>query len=306
MSFIAVLLALILEQVRPLAQVNAVHSANRGWVHWIVLHLDAGKVHHGRLVWSIAVLAPASLAFLVHWALTTSLGWLAAMVWNVAVLYVTLGFRQFSHHFTHIRDALYAGDEDAARGHLTQWMRNGANEPVRAQIVRQLIEYSIVSAHRHVFGVLAWYTVFTVLGLGPAGAVLYRTAEYLFRWTQRSLDPDSVPISDSLKRLSTHAWFLLDWVPVRITALAFAFVGSFEDAIESWRRHDARAPHDNDGVLLAAAAGAMNLQLGLGIDHTNGESPQVSHLRLVVGLVWRTVVMWMVALLLFTLARFIG
>jgi len=32
--------------------------------------------------------------------------WRPALVWNVAVLYVTLGFRQFSHYFTDIRAAL--------------------------------------------------------------------------------------------------------------------------------------------------------------------------------------------------------
>jgi adenosylcobinamide-phosphate synthase len=45
------------------------------------------------------------------------------MLWSVAVLYATLGFRQFSHHFTEIRDALEAGDETLARQLLAQWQR---------------------------------------------------------------------------------------------------------------------------------------------------------------------------------------
>jgi adenosylcobinamide-phosphate synthase len=54
----------------------------------------------------------------VHWLLVWSLGWIAAVVWSVVILYATLGFRQFSHHFTGIRDALHAGDEDLARQRL--------------------------------------------------------------------------------------------------------------------------------------------------------------------------------------------
>ena len=59
----------------------------------------------------------------VHEALFWFVGWPVAVLWNVAVLYVTLGFRQFSHHFTGIRDALEVGDEDAARERLAHWQQ---------------------------------------------------------------------------------------------------------------------------------------------------------------------------------------
>ena len=36
--------------------------------------------------------------------------------------------------------------------------------------LRHVIEHSVLSAHRHVFGVFAWYSLLTALGLGPAGA----------------------------------------------------------------------------------------------------------------------------------------
>jgi adenosylcobinamide-phosphate synthase len=39
-------------------------------------------------------------------------------------------------------------------------------------------------------------------------------------------------------------------------------VGSFEEAIEGWRFHAQRFPNDNDGVVLAATAGAINVRLG--------------------------------------------
>ena len=47
-----------------------------------------------------------------------------------------------------------------------------------------------------------------------------------------------------------------------MTALSFAVVGSFEEAIEGWRFHAQRFPNDNDGVVLAATAGAINVRLG--------------------------------------------
>ena len=306
MSFISILIALLLEQARPLAQVNPVHNTNRGWVRWVVRSFDAGKPQHGWLAWSIAVLVPALVACLVHWALVETLGWIAAVLWNIAILYVTLGFRQFSHHFTQIRDALYAGDEALARTLLAQWMRIDASELPRSEIVRHVIEYSVLSAHRHVFGVLAWYSLLAALGLGPAGAVVYRVGEYVVRYANRPLRATSVPISGPLQACANRAWYLIDWFPARMTALGFAFVGSFEEAVDSWRRHEARFPADNDGVVIAATAGAVNVKLGAQQPGSEGQIPQSVHLRAVVGLVWRTVVVWMIFLALLSLARLLG
>lgn len=328
MSFFSLLLALLIEQVRPLARGNAVHAGMRSWMRWVVRKLDAGERSHGWLAWGFAVLLPSGIALLIYWLLCQFVGWPLAMLWNVAVLYVTLGFRQFSHHFTGIRDALEEGDEDRARERLADWQQVDVGALPRSEIVRHVIEYSVLSAHRHVFGVLAWFSVLAALGLGPTGAVLYRLAEFVSRYWQYKERTGVQPASAALQQASAQAWTLVDWLPVRMTALSFAVVGSFEEAIEGWRFHAQRFPSDNDGVVLAATAGAINVQLGgealparadpktpqgLEIeadmgdsDSTPGREPEVVHLRSVVGLVWRSVVVWMLLLALLTLARLLG
>ena len=305
MSFISILLALLLEQAKPLPQVNPVHNAVRNWVRWVIKNFDAGASKHAWLAWILAAAGPTLIVLAVHWALVWQWGWAAAAVWNVLVLYATLGFRQFSHHFTQIRDALLAGDEEAARAALAQWKRIDASELPRSEIVRHVIEHSVLSAHRHVFGVFVWYSILAALGLGPAGAVFYRVSEYLALFAKRAPRPELPPVSDAVRAQALRCWELVDWLPARVTALSFAFVGSFEDEVDSWRRHAAAHPLDNDGVVLAATAGAVNVRLGEeGI--TEGLTPEPAHLRAVVGLVWRTVVMWMVFLALLSLARLIG
>jgi len=57
MSVIAILVALLLEQVRPLARANPIHSILRSWVRWTGHNFDAGRTQHGWLTWGIAVLA---------------------------------------------------------------------------------------------------------------------------------------------------------------------------------------------------------------------------------------------------------
>ena len=55
-----------------------------------------------------------------------------------------------------------------------------------------MIEHSLLAAHRHVFGVFFWFVLLSTLGLGPAGAVLYRLAEFVSRyWAYRSGSADA-------------------------------------------------------------------------------------------------------------------
>ena len=339
MSFFAVLFALILEQVRPLARGNWVHAGFRGLARWASRSLDTGKSHHGWMAWTAAVLVPALVTLLVHWLLFR-VSVLLAFAWSVVILYVTLGFRQFSHYFTDIRDALDDGDEGKARQLLAEWRNVDASELPRSEIVRHVIEYSVLAAHRHVFGVLGWFSVLAALGLGPAGAVFYRMSEVVTRyWIHKSQFPGE-GASPALQRVAAHAWGVIDFVPARVTALGFAVVGSFEDAIDSWRHYtqhfSANAPaaseDRNDGVILAATSGAVNVRLGgealkpaspleaalqgfpaadevderASTESTPGRMPEVAHLRSVVGLVWRSVVLWMALLALLTLARLLG
>ena len=307
MSFISILLALLIEQARPLAQVNPVHNAVRSWVRWVMRNFDAGKQHHAWLTWGLAVMLPTLLVLLVYWLLVWTLGWAAAVVWNVAILYATLGFRQFSHYFTAVRDALHAGDEAQARSLLAQWMRVAPATLPHNETVRHVIEYSVLCAHRHVFGVFAWYSLLAVLGCGPAGAVFYRVSEFFSSYSNRDVPPTSLPVSPAVQANALWAWGVIDWVPARITALSFAFVGSFEDAIDSWRLYEANVvPIDNNGIIIAATARAVKLKLGNFAYELAGYVPQAEHLRSVVGLVWRTVVMWMVFLALLSLARLLG
>ena len=321
----ALLFALMLEQVRPLSERNWVHEILHRWGKWVRQAFDSGQVHQSALIWIFAVGLPSVLAVLVHWVLMAWIGWPVAMLWSIAVLYITLGFRQFSHHFTEIRDALDAGEEGLARDALARWLHVDASSLPRHELVRHVIECSAISAHRHVFGVMTWFSVLAVFGLGPAGAIIYRLSSDLQRWWagEQIAVVSSHPESDlALSEFAERAWKWVDWLPARCTAITFAIVGNFEEAIDCWRNHAQSFPDDNDGVVLAATSGALNVRLGGELlrpldegaegepaqaqPSTPGQEPHQSHLRSMVGLVWRSVVMWMVLLFLLTLARLIG
>lgn len=332
MSFFAVLFALLAEQLKPLSNLNPIHHALAAWVRWAGRNFDAGDASHARVVWAITVLAPAAVIaggyyFINRYSTVLALGF------DVAVLYFTLGFRQFSHHFTAIRDALEQGREDRARELLAHWQNLDASELPRTEILRHVLEYSLLAAHRHVFGVFFWFVAMSTLGLGPAGAVLYRLAEFAGRyWAYRSRITGT-PTHDRLMDLSQNLFSLLDHVPARMTAFGFAVVGNFEDAVDAWRRHAVLWVRPNEGTILSAASGALGVRLGGQVapaatdsvpdvsrtmnqgdspdvisaqGSTQGTPPILAHLRSVVGLIWRSVVLWMLLLALLSLANLIG
>lgn len=310
MGFFAILIALLLEQARPLAYNNVAHSALRSWTRAVRRNIDAGHAAQGWIAWALAVGIPTLLAALVYWALW----WFSSVlgfVWLTGVLYVTLGFRQFSHHFSGIRRALEEGDETLARDKLAAWLGVDVSSLPRAELLRQVIQHSVLSAHRHVFGVLVAFVVCWMLGFGPAGAILYRMAEYLSRnWQAR---PDN-PRSPAMQAAAAKAWVWIDHLPARATALGFAVVGNFEEAVASWRSEASAYAPGSDGVVLAATSGALNVRLAPRTEKTQPTElqddtqtarpdPQLAHLGGVVGLVWRAVVLWMLVLALLSLAR---
>lgn len=329
MNFFAVLLALLCEQLKPLRHGNGVHLGVISWVRWTGKNFDAGREHHVSVVWAITVIGPALLTAAVYLT-ARHFSLLLALALDVAVLYLTLGFRQFSHYFTDIRDALERGDDLEARRLLSEWRHLDASELPRTELVRHAIEHSLLAAHRHVFGVFFWFVVLSTLGLGPAGAVLYRMAEFAGRYWAFKSRTLGAPTNERLMQLSRRLFGWIDYLPARLTAAGFAVVGNFEEAVNGWRRDASLWLHPNEGIILASAAGALGLQLGgvaapgvtpdrsktfdAGVDSeatvaegsTPGQLPQLGHLQSVVALIWRSVVLWMLLLALLSLANLVG
>jgi adenosylcobinamide-phosphate synthase len=329
MSLFSVFLALLLEQLKPLHRGVAVYRAMTTWSRWVGRNFDAGQARHAWVVWTVTAVLPAVVAWVVF-AFVTRYSVLFGLAWNVAVLYLTLGFRQFSHFFSGIRDALERDDELEARRLLSEWRHLDASELPRTELLRHVIEHSLLAAHRNVFGVFFWFVVLSAIGLGPAGAVIYRTAEFASRYRADRSSGFDESSSGGLADMSAQIFQAMDHLPARLTAFGFAVVGNFEESVNCWRRDAKLWAHLNEGVVLASAAGAVGVRLGgdsaplmatdyaasaaqvSGADNlgaqgsTTGMAPVLGHLRSVVGLVWRSVVLWMLLLALLTLANLIG
>jgi len=299
MGILAIIAALLLEQWRPLGERKAVAGALAGWTDWLEGNFNAGEARHGAIAWIIAALLPALAAF----ALYALLAWVspfAALLVNVGALYLTLGFRQFSHYFTGIQTALRDGDVDRARELIGAWRGESATHRSREEVIRLAMEEAIAASHRNVFAVLFWF----VLLPGPSGAILYRMAVYLQRrWGRKG----------EFGRFAGNALRVLEWPAVRLTASAFAVVGDFEDAIYCWRTQAAAWPDPQLGIVLAAGAGALGVKLGMPLSEVEGlfprsdlglgETADAPFLDSTVGLLWRALVLWVFIIILLSVAR---
>ena len=128
MAFFSVFAAIVLEHLRPLRQPLPHYHRYALFTRWIESRLNAGEYSHGAIAWTLAVAPVLTGVWLVFFLLngvSPFLGW----VWNVAVLYFTLGFKYFSDDAERIARQLRAGDLDAARTQLGAWRGAG---PTRA------------------------------------------------------------------------------------------------------------------------------------------------------------------------------
>ena len=318
MTFFSILIALLIEQLKPLRADNPLYNGVKLLTARVEHSFNAGMREHGRLGWILIIAVLTIPTILVYWV-CISISPLLALAWNILIAYLTLGLRHYSHYFTSIQLALNTGEIDTARGLLAEWTKQDTRGLEIGEISRLAVEKALVTTHRNVFGVFFWF----LMPLGPAGAVLYRVAEYLSRaWNE----PEQMK-GEAFGSFAGQAYYWIDWIPARLTAAAFAVVGNFEDAIYAWRNFAHRWHDETMGIILSAGGGAMGVRLGtpsenatallpadaavidpviIEADVLPGDEPSPRALRSTVGLVWRALLLWMLLLALLSLAVWLG
>jgi adenosylcobinamide-phosphate synthase len=299
MNFFSVLIALLLERYRSASLQNRVYSAFDRYADWLDEMLNSGERHHGVAAWALAVapvLAVAGAAFFFSGAAASGLEWLVDFV----VLVLLIDFRATVKRLTALQlDLRHEEREEVAR-------RLGfppLAPPELSNMVARGIEQAVLGVHGHLLALLFWYCVLP----GPLGPLLYLMAMRLDGKWGRDDKTD-------FGHFSRRAFCMLDWLPLRLTALTFAIVGNFEDSLFCWRT---QAPEGGSSprMILASAAGALGIRLGdssspnrfyVGLELGVGEAPDTDHLRSAEGMIWRAVVLWVLLIGLLTIAARVG
>lgn len=253
MTLIAILISLILERT-----VESMRAYRR--FDWFDRYTDkvlAWTQEHklsGPVTVLLVMAMPVIAVILVNIILYDLMFGLLSLLFSVLVLFICLGPKDLDGQIDSFLEAWRDEDEATAREAAEELLEGTPPDSLHA-LQQGLVEKILLAAHDRLLAPIFWFTVFSVMGSGPLGVVLYRLAYHL---NKRFADSDS-PFSEAAKRLHD----ILAWLPAHMVALAFAMAGSFVDAIHAWRE---RSPAWRDdwqagveATVLAGGLGALQL-----------------------------------------------
>jgi adenosylcobinamide-phosphate synthase len=298
MSLLIIISALLLAHYRP----NSMSIRYSGVIRFFDRKLNDGQFSHGLIAWLLAVLLP-SLILLALYVVLKQTSSILAFLLSVVVLYLILDSVNFSATAETISRDLRDGNVPLAREHLSLWGNQVTNEYGVPEIARVTVETALIQTHGGLLAPLFWFVV-----LGPAGAVLYRFAQLMQQIWQSE--------QGSLDQAAQRLFHWLDWLPAHVTAISFAVVGNFEDAMYCWRTQSEAWNNPTQGIMLASGAGALGVKLGdplfvngvleyrpeLGL----GDVADADYIMSAVGLIWRALVLMLTLILLMTFANWLG
>lgn len=299
MSLLALLVALLAQHTYPPPERQPLMAFYGRMCLSAAKRLNAGDRNSGIAAWlavMAGVLVPVALLAALARALHPFLVWIL----DIAVLYATLRFLGTIGQLTAIEKALRDGDAALAASRLAQWQAEPVLADDAGSVTRLAAEHALREAHRGTFAPLFWFLVLP----GPLGLVLYPLALRAAQAWEERVEPEDRDFG----WFAARAFHVIDWIPQRLTAFAFAVVGDFEDAIFCWRSQAADWVAPEEGIVLASGAGALRVRLGDPVARAGalvarpglgtGDSAREEALESLAALLWRALVLWLVVFLL--------
>lgn len=300
---VAILLAILLDRLAPNRNGIQIWSWYSDWVESIEQRFNGGTRAQGLSAVFVAVVPIAVGVFLAGLILGEILG-ILQFIFDVVVVYLCVDLYRLGNAAQAVSAALESGDINEAIAHLRELTGKDSGVRNETSVAHATVEAVLKQANSLVMAPLFWFIV-----LGPVGAVLQRMVSVLDRlWGHRST------------RFAEFGWAaarlddLLGWIPARITALSYAIMGSFEDALHCWRRQAGMWSDINSGPLLASGLGAMHLESCEEQEEdaygnrvvSRAILPDAGDVRRVVALVWRVLLFWLGIAILMSGAHLVG
>jgi len=303
MSFFSLLLGLLVQYAYPPPPRNPVQALYGRLALSVAKRFNAGDRNSGVAAWFVLVaivLVPMGIFTALAAALHPVVSWML----NVAVLYVSLRFLEIVGRLDAIERALREGSVHDAAARIADWRQEGADAATSGDVVRQGVEEGLRDSHHGVFALALWFFLLP----GALGVVFYQVAHRATRLWSDHGDHDERDFG----WFAARAFAVLDWIPQRCTAFSFAIVGNFEDALYGWRQQAASWFSVGDDIVLASGAGALGIRAGeaslagtepaAGTHSSAGESVDAGTLSSLQGMLWRCLVLWLLAAFLFAAA----
>jgi len=216
---------------------------------------------------------------------------------SVLVLFISLGPRDLQAEVDEFTESVERDDLDSTLRVAKELLEFDAPEQVE-ELGGAVASAIFVQSINRTFAVVLWFVL-----LGPVGAWAFRAADLLRRRAsfennrQQGQGFEQRAYLQPLRRV--HG--LLAWLPSRFAAMSFALAGSFEPATLAWKAYYNQCADEffevNNDVVGCAGCGALGRQA----QDDMRANPGVGALA-AMGLVKRSMVVWLVIIALLTLA----
>ncbi len=246
----------------------------------------------------VVLLTPPLLAVgLVQGLLEESLGGFPAFLFASAILLYCLGPKDLNRQVKAFIDARESGGRECA--YTIALDLAGEEAPHTEPFYSRRVASGILEqANYRLFGVLFWFLL-----LGPLGAILYRLSRVL-----REITLDRTALGEEFHSGTQRLLEILDWLPARLTAATYAISGRFEEAMLGWRNAQneiAEGSENSAGALLTGVGnGALGMEEAWTEETAIDAPPPLAEAAL--GLVWRSLLVWVGLLGLVTISQWVA
>ncbi len=257
---------------------------------WFHAWLEKLGSQSAAVVLLVGVGVPALLVALIEAGLDHVLLGLFGLILGAFVLYYCWGPRDLERDV----DAVVKAPDADRRAAALHALRDSDDVSFTPE---SLVETVFAAALSRWFGVLFWFVV-----LGPAGALLYRLAQFL------ALSPQFVHEQSSSTQIAAQRLAaVLDWAPAHLMALCLALASNFDAVFKTW--NDYHRSHGKGyftldlGFLAAIARASVDADVAAE-DHYGAEAhaPAVVIEDAMV-LVRRVLVVWLTLIALIVIGR---
>ena len=302
-TLLAVVVALVLGYLaRDLSTVLRDHGWFAAWLDWLDARLDGSAIWRARGGIALALVPPLLLVGLAQWLLDGAAFDLPGLLFAVAVLFHAWGPGDLDRD---VDAVIEAGTGDGRRAAAAQLWPPARRDDASVR-PPALVDAVVGAALRRWFGVLLWFLV-----LGPVGALGYRLAAVAGE------DAVAARLPPALVEGARLLLAVLDWPAAQLMTLSLALVGDFEVVVGAWKDAGGAAPGLDTGFLRAAARASVRSEIadaaeeyadagvaaGSALVYELGPLPE---LRDAMGLVWRSLLLWLAVIALFVLAGWVS
>lgn len=299
-TLLAVVVALVPGYLAPdLTASLRDHRWFGAWLGWNDARLGGRELWRGRWGLVLVLAPPLLLVALAQWLLDGVVFGLPGLLFAVAVLFHAWGPGDLDRDVDAVIEAGTGDGRRAAAARLWPTARRD-QACVRPSA---LVDAVVDAALRRWFGVLLWFLV-----LGPVGALGYRLVAIV------AADAVAARLPPAMVEGARVVLAVLDWPAAQLMTLSLALVGDFEAVLAAWKEASGAAPGLDTGFLHAAARASVRSGVTDAAEDgvaaasvpEDDEPGPLPELRDAMGLVRRSLLLWLAVIALFVMAGWVS